>query len=708
MRSPRRPVVPLALSLTLLAACTDSLEAPTASPAQLHNGVTSAFQMRDEGIDLSDSHFSAVVETTTEYLDEAPAGLPLPRSESEAVYVEGGYAVDGSVRFGTWFEDQNKNPTIASARLEYGRVNLYDYAGDRQFSELYESFMALLGLPPSTLDDAYFPFAPLPQPGCQPGDPSCLPMAELRDAPGGATVTDVGGIREVRWQADASAATRGGPSEMLQRYRKVPSAFGAEPDWQLIETSSVTRADARGKGARKQVSRIRYRSFHRNPEREDEREKRRKERKERRSAAPTGPGVIEAVRPAPAAAAPAIVSSVLHRPSPDPEGNILSCPRGGGDFDRVRNVQNGIQVVYQHGLCSDASTFSVFDYALSASIPISRSRAFSLESSRSVEDQVTDLRQKLTSKSTVPQVFIGHSQGGLVARRFGQRYPELVNSVITIGTPNRGAYLADVPSEFVSDAMLQAMAPSCYLDIVCNFISTWAYEVLVGEITLGLDRTFPALGNLRTGSPFLAQLNAGYEQFQRASIETTPKARWSLARMIGDDRSPYENLQAGRRPGGDALVTDVEKVYSSLQFANAISQFLLFTVHRSSAPTCQRVDFGDFWPGCSYATSVVQWYTQQYQSYLLYLIYDLTGRIMNLMNRVDATWNYLVARNGEAADGLVHAPSQRYPDAPGRYEPRRFAASPKESDSHSGQTKSPRVLLSTREALASFSKGTTP
>lgn len=730
MRRPRRPavpVLPLALGLTLLAACTDSLEAPTAGTARLHRATTASLQMRDAGIDLGDSHFSAVVETTTEYADADIAGTPLPSTDTEVVYVEGGYASDGSVRFGTWFEDAQKSPTLGSARLEYGRVNLYDRRGDLQASELFETFFALLGLPSASVEDAYFPFAPLPRPTCLPGDASCIPTAELQDGPDGATVTDVGGIREVRWGAIASTAAVGGAAsgiggaagttETVQRFRRVQSAFGAAPDWQLVESSSIA-ADTRGKGMRKQVSRITYRAFHRNPDREAARELKRKEKRE---AAPTGPGVVsagvttgaaaagEASRPQVGTRAADRVSSVLHRPGADPEGILLGCPRGSGDFDRARNVQNGIQVVFQHGLCSDASVFSEFDLQLAKSYPISRSRAFSLESTASVDNQVTDLRQKLQSKVTVPQVLIGHSQGGLVARRLGQRHPELVSSVLTIGTPHLGAYLADLPSELVEDLMFEAMAPGCFIDSVCNMIGDWAFEVLVGEVTLGLDRSFPALGNLRTGSPFLQQLNATPEPFQRASIETAPPSRWNLARMIGDDHSPASRLQTGRRPGGDAAVTEVAKIYGGLQMAQTISQFLLFTIHQqTSTPQCQRADYSGYWPGCSYATSVVQWYSSQYQAYLLYLIYDLSGRIMSLMNRVDGTWNALVARRGEASDGLVHQPSQRYPSAPGSYTPRRWTVPTALADAHSGQTKSPAVLTSTREALTNFSKGSTP
>lgn len=120
---------------------------------------------------------------------------------------------------------------------------------------------------------------------------------------------------------------------------------------------------------------------------------------------------------------------------------------------------------------------------------------------------------------------------------------------------------------------------------------------------------------------------------------------------------------------------------------------------------CNRQSVASYWPGCSYAGSLHQWYTAEHQQYLLYLLYDISGRIMALMDRVDGTWNYLVDRKREGSDGLVHQPSQRYPNSPGTYAARRVAIIGRSADAHSGQPKSPAVMLATIDALRALGLG---
>ncbi|MCC6554378.1 MAG: alpha/beta fold hydrolase [Polyangiaceae bacterium] len=52
---------------------------------------------------------------------------------------------------------------------------------------------------------------------------------------------------------------------------------------------------------------------------------------------------------------------------------------------------------------------------------------------------------------------IGHSQGGLDARVVAHDHPDLVASVVTIGTPHQGSEIADIVLQIVSDPAAQAL-----------------------------------------------------------------------------------------------------------------------------------------------------------------------------------------------------------------------------------------------------------
>lgn len=716
MRSHRSLTPTLLLALALLSACSDRLDAPIAGPVHLSRDAAAQGSLRDADIDRGDSHFSATVSTTTEFEDHladafGAADLIL-EPIVESAYIEGGYAKDGSVRFGTWFDDAVRSPDIGSVRLEDGRLNVYDHGGLRTASEWFDLFLAMVGLPGGSVQGAFFPMGPIAGNVCYPGDPTCGPAMESTTLPPGATVTQDGDLMELRWSpTDGEVGTFGTREgvEVVQRFRRLRARSGGDDAWRLEETVHTTR-EMRGTVpvVTRRSSRIAYGAWRRNPVRDSLRLHRAREAV---STAPTAAvsrplGATAALRSGSSSGSSSGTDSPVIATSPDASAILGRCGRGVGDFDRWYGRVGGIEVVYQHGLCSEATVFQEFDARLSRSISIARARAFSLESTDRVEDQVTDLRAKLTNKPSPSQVMIGHSQGGLVVRRFGQRYPEMVRAVLTIGTPHQGAYLADFGPESVRDLIAQVLSLQCFAAPLCDFLTdVWA-DVIAGRLTLGLDAAVPVFENLRTGSPFHAALNSTPEFFPRVGIETVPSSRWNLARMVGDDRSPFTRLLDDKRPGGDALVTSVAQVYAAARWMNAASIFLMFTVTPyGGGMDCNRQSVASYWPGCSYAGSLHQWYTAEHQQYLLYLLYDISGRIMALMDRVDGTWNYLVDRKREGSDGLVHQPSQRYPNSPGTYAARRVAIIGRSADAHSGQPKSPAVMLATIDALRALGLG---
>jgi hypothetical protein len=210
----------------------------------------------------------------------------------------------------------------------------------------------------------------------------------------------------------------------------------------------------------------------------------------------------------------------------------------------------------------------------------------------------------------------------------------------------------------------------------------------------------PVLADLRTGSQFQTMLNSTHELFPRVSIAGHILPRWELARMIGDGRSPRGNVVNGRRPAGDALVTDVQRIYGGAQFLRFLSAFVLFqTYAQSGGINCYNPGYNTMWPACTTPSVLGYWNDPWYQEFLMLILYEVSGRVISLMNRLDGTWAYLTTRGLDDSDGFVHAASQRYPTVPGSHPPLRITLTGAKVDSHSGQTASPGVMTAMDDAI---------
>jgi triacylglycerol lipase len=86
--------------------------------------------------------------------------------------------------------------------------------------------------------------------------------------------------------------------------------------------------------------------------------------------------------------------------------------------------------------------------------------------------------QKILAETGYAKVnLIGHSQGGLDARVVAHDHPELIASVVTVGTPHYGTPIADVALKLVGDPALKDV-----LDWIVNAIGAPLYDEL-GETT---------------------------------------------------------------------------------------------------------------------------------------------------------------------------------------------------------------------------------
>lgn len=716
MRLTQRFIPACAIALATLGACADDALAPTVTRAPDAATASARGTLRDAGIDRSDSHFSARVITTTEQPGFGAGGdfaaQELVTSVDE-LYVEGGYDRGGQLRFGVWFESAEQSPTIGSIRTVGDQVSLYDRRDTPFESQVFDSFMASLGMPGGTMIGAYFPSVP---PGTDPcaADPNfCGPAAQ---ATPGVVISseDVGDLRIVRTELTPSAIGALGAGDrvsMVHRYRRLTrgaapaqaEAGGAAENWRLEE---VVREQWTGPvGAEQRVvtrQEMEYGVWHRNPGKDRVREVRAREEAAARAANPPAVAAATAL-PAPSLDGEPPRSMLARDVTEASSDAILDqvCRPGALQVAETYTAGEGApSFLFQHGFCNDASTWNGFRTMMRSQYQPARIRAFSLPSTQRIDDQAEVLAAQIQDKRPHPYIVVGHSAGGIVGRRLGQVNPELVEGVITIGSPNVGSFVADLGPEIVTELLLGSVQAPCFSAPVCDLIVNLLTEQLSGRFLSGFAESLaPAVDDLRTGSRFQSQLNGTHEPFPRVSVAVTVSNRWAFARMIGDGRTPRERLQYNERPRGDAWVTNTQRVYVGVAWVRALTTFAIFQMSPfGGGMSCSRAGYSSTWPACTTPSSLANWYTPWYQTFITYLLFDISGRVLHLMDRLDGTWTYITTR-GQAGDGFVHTASQRYPNAPGTYPPLRISLDGYRADSHSGQTASPQVLEAMDEAV---------
>ena len=699
------PLVPRVIALASVAlaalavvACTDTL--PPTAPGAPEAAVLRGAEVRDATIRRDDSHFTARIRISRRDENTAGASLRLSAPDanvqlaapsSETIYVEGGYGAAGEIHFGVYWAAVNPSFAYAGMRAIGDRVELLDAAGQIVSSQPFDAQMAEAGLPGGTLVGAFFPFG---EPGlltCPPNDPLCGASPELRDA-SSQTAAPLGSTREVR-RIHRPVPARGlrvaaeDGSEIVRLYRKV-----ADDAWRLEElrhTEQVTTD--RGPRVTLTVMQVTYGAWHRNAVRDAA-----------RAAVPSvGAGVARAQQARATDVLPAA-------PSADAAFIAQLCARGSQNVDLVRSKSTkGLAILYQHGFCSDASTWDGMRPRLSSTFTVQRERAFSLATTQRAEAQVDELIQRLRAAGVRPNLVIGHSLGGLLARRLGQRDSALVNGVITIGSPHLGALGADIAPDFAADILAGAIGNLCVGEWLCQAIAQLLLERDSGRLHFGVPGLVPPVfEDLATGSAFLQTLNSAREAFPRAGIEVNAGNRWALFRMIGDARSPRTALLAGMRPVGHEWVRTAEKVYSSALFLQMVSVFMRFQIEPyGGGVDCRQSGYAAYWTPCvDYdwdAARDIPWY----QDFLSSLIYQLSTMVIRTMNFIDVSWDWITTRRGDHTDGLVALRSQRYPASPGVHEPRRVLITPPDAESHAGETASPRVVDRTIDLVRAFGLG---
>lgn len=687
----------------LLAGCQDS----TAPAADLAPGLSAAAvggDLRDAGIDRGDTHFGARLVTRTTFGGAASgpeeSGMLQVSATSEVYeryderYLEGGYGSQGEVRFGVYWDDAVASPEVASIRTVGDQVSSYNRSGGIIGSAFFDAFMAENGLPGGSLLDAFFNMS---DGGCQ---VNCTPDLPTGTPDGGiVTQQESGEWREVRTVTSpgngevGAMKTPADRTETVRRYRRMPAATGqsnGRPSWRLEEIRHlVTVSTPAGERMTRSETRLEYVRWHRNTGKDAARER------------------AVARRPVPATSAKAPASAPaptsISAAGPDASIGTASIDICGRRSSRVNQVvvAGGTSVIWQHGICSEANTWDGMRPLISSSLQVGRERAFSLTSRDRLDIQTTELEQEVMATGGGSSIVIGHSQGGLIARRLGHRRGDLVHGVITMGSPHRGALIADVGPEAVSDYVTDAMGRFCYGSSMCRLLTEIGTRRTAGEITYGLAGTLvPVIHDVRTNSDFTTQLNSGYEPFLRAGIEVDAGNRWALMRLVGDWTSDHGRLANGLRPYGEGWVRTTESIYRAGVFLQDLATFLSWRAYPYGGGVgCGYSGYQTHWPPCYDSWYGGYWYSSSYWTQLADILFSIGRYVTSTLDYLDSRWDYITTRNQDRTDGFIQFQSQRYPSSPGTYTPIRYLIPPPEADSHAGETASPAAFLRIRSAM---------
>jgi hypothetical protein len=300
-------------------------------------------------------------------------------------------------------------------------------------------------------------------------------------------------------------------------------------------------------------------------------------------------------------------------------------------------------------------------------------------------------------------VVVAHSQGGLVARRLGQRRADLVSGVVTIGTPHEGALVASRPAAVISDILYDAITEPCFGNL-CALVSEVAEGITTGMLTHGIGELIPAAGDDQPGSALIQRVNGRsqpqYETFRRASIAMSIPVRWAIFRMLGDGRSDRDRLLRGDPLKGRRYVRDAQEIYTAARVLRYMAMALRWRAYDyGSGWGCGQSGYAYYWEPCynPYGYSA-HWWQASYWYYIADALDYLSGSVVWTMDFLDRGWDDITTGRQGGTDGFVQFASQNYPTyVPGAFPVKQFQINGFEA--HSGETASIAVLGELRQAL---------
>jgi pimeloyl-ACP methyl ester carboxylesterase len=716
-------------TLVLVTGCKDGILPSSDGAGSSSLSPLGPVALQDAEIDRTDTHFSldAVMEgattlTLAEPVVDPRTGEPTTTLDlspaSRALRVESGYDRAGVFRFSFAHEQSGRKDPLREGAYHGGRfqvvgqrVTLYD--GDGQQLDSFGSDQ-VPGLP-----DA--PFMSLEHPSIAGGlfldsmlvIPNGNAGAEKTDrygrtgrGPGGSPAVAFRG--NDRLEITTTAGSAANPATFVRRYRKFIRSEGGERivRWVLDETEfSSQNVHPKGTMKNRQVTRFRNVQWHENRDKDRRRYQAREEKRVQWEASGGLSSTLQlsasSRRPGPAAPAPGPA-----RFSMNTAGDLGPCGREGPDYGATLMNPGGANLVYQHGICSSAATWDGMKPRVGSLFSVGWEQAWSLDDNEPLEDQTIDLEGKVSASGITNNVIISHSQGGLIARRLGQRRPDLVRGVITISSPHYGALIAQQGTGALTNAISPLIPDFCdfygvsWRDGLCGLTKELKNALLESLLTFGTESAMPVVRDDRPGSAFINSLNGSYEQFPRVSIANSVGTRWAWARVLGDVRSARTDFN----PKGGQYVSTTERLYQASIGAQILAQLITDWVS-SYGFGCDPFGYytwGDWVPCNPYEPydPFNRWYQSAAQMWWLrvaYWLYDAAYFVQHTLDDIDATWDYMTTGHADGSDGFIQFSSQHYPNSPGAYSP--LHKSIYNSHSHTGETASPKVFAELQPSL---------
>jgi pimeloyl-ACP methyl ester carboxylesterase len=640
------------LSAAALAACSDSGTAPRGLDGQ---GPSSVIAIQDPNIDPNDTYITMdqqVSSTTTVTLNEpvydASTGQPTSNvtlsGPSENLSVEAGYNTSDQVLVNTYRAPDGVDGETSVAN---------EVKAIKSVANSYTQYDAYGSVVSSTTPDGAVGTSPLSVLGNLTGvsitqgvlvsdasaDPS-TPRPALKLPAGARVEFPSRGVMRVTtpmFGAAPGLAAAGQPTPGANGKGTLTRQYHRQADkWVLDEIQMVAEATTEhARFVNTHTTRISNVRWHEN----------RGADAHRRNVAPAEPRAA-AAKPAGFEARGLAASCPIPVYNRGRGGPRMYCDDGGGGgYDDGGGYTPppppaGSNVVFQHGIFSDAGTWARMDPWLSGQFYFNTKLVPSLSSTSRLYDQATDLIGRIAATGQNNFVLVGHSQGGLISRSAAQRRTDLVRGVVTIGTPHQGALLARNGRTALANYLngqINRLAFGCYSPYqdagcyIAYFLGNYAVNT---ALRFAIDAAVPAQVDLQPGNAFVSGLNSTAEYFTRVGIQSYANKRFILARLGGDAFCNPESACGGR-----AWASYTQWAYNGFVSCTVIAGLLGY------------------------------WNT----AYWCHFIY---GR----MDDIDRGWDQLTAP-GQTSDGIVQGPSQVYPNANSQY--------PINSgDSHVGETKS--------------------
>ena len=640
-----------------LAACDDApVTAPPQDGARLAIG---ALQPVDEAIDLTDTWIVAEATTTTSSVVQydTPTWDPVTGATTTQVVLpkvtetqrtEAGYGADGVIRIHEYFGGDSLSG-VAHVQVVGDSVAYFDAAGRPRLDLPGAELIATLGsFRNDVVTDSIILRDEDPADG---GDPPADPLPDPapRD-PFAPAYSVTGSSQGPRREIASDIVSPGVRGRQVRYYRR------ASGGWVLDEE----RRQLRQAGVGSSLTTTEVTRYHKVSWRND------LSRDAARRAAARAAGADAGVR---REGPSALATRLAAPPAPASQPNAASGPQAALTFwlpepdSAERYSSPAFSVALQHGAFSSATTWSTLAPAITEGFNVDVLLRESLDWKRELESQAQDLRGRLAASGRRNFLVVGHSNGGLVARRAAQLSAEagdsLVRGVVTIASAHAGLPLAKVGRETVHGfltgqlrAVIDRINGSCWrgqFAWLCETADLTSRQ-LPGQIAnFAMDAYMPMSRDVQPGSPFLSKLNAAPETFRRYSIEVSSQGQWKFLRLFGDWR-----CDPGDSCGGNRLQNTMESVYEILRVcgSNALA----------------RMRLGHVSDKCRDARWTLSSLNAQYERWVA---------------------------AGDESDGLIPLKSQQYPGSGSivRYTRRNTR------DSHAGELRSTRVKADLIEAM---------